>query len=99
MTFDPVHHQAHIDKTKCINCGMCARACPYQAITNYKRPCKAVCPAGAISYNEDGISVIDEKKCTRCGSCACCLPVWCHPGQVFHPQCRRYPQGCEERRT
>lgn len=74
ITFDPVHHQAHIDKTKCINCGMCARACPYQAITNYKRPCKAVCPAGAISYNDDGISVIDEKKCTRCGSCAAACP-------------------------
>ncbi|MEG0018728.1 MAG: 4Fe-4S binding protein, partial [Hydrogenoanaerobacterium sp.] len=31
ITFD--HHQkAHIDKSKCVECGMCAKVCPYSAI-------------------------------------------------------------------
>ncbi|MDR3292688.1 MAG: 4Fe-4S binding protein, partial [Clostridiales bacterium] len=35
------HQQkAHIDKSKCVECGACARVCPYSAIVNYKRPCE-----------------------------------------------------------
>ena len=33
------HHHAHIDKSKCVNCGRCAEACPYSAIMNLRRPC------------------------------------------------------------
>jgi len=66
--------RAHIDKTKCINCGMCARACPYQAISNFRRPCENACAVNAIHAGEDGISVIDEKKCTRCGACTYACP-------------------------
>lgn len=62
-------HRSHIDASKCKECGKCAQACPYNAIASLKRPCKFSCPVDAISYDENGISVIDEKKCIRCGLC------------------------------
>ena len=34
------NHVAHIDKSKCVECGMCAKVCPYSAIINRKRPCQ-----------------------------------------------------------
>ena len=40
ITFDE-HQKAHIDKTKCVECGACAKVCPYSAITNQKRPSKS----------------------------------------------------------
>ncbi len=58
-----------IDATKCRECGQCAKACPYNAIAHLKRPCKFSCPVDAITYDENGISVIDEGKCIRCGQC------------------------------
>ncbi|MDD3369901.1 MAG: 4Fe-4S dicluster domain-containing protein [Lachnospiraceae bacterium] len=62
-------HRSHIDAAKCKECGKCAKACPYHAIADLKRPCKFSCPVDAITYDEHGISVIDEKKCIRCGLC------------------------------
>lgn len=61
--------RSHIDASKCKECGKCASACPYHAIAGLKRPCKYNCPVNAITYDENGISVIDEKKCIRCGLC------------------------------
>ena len=61
--------RSRIDPNKCKECGMCAKACPYNAIAHLKRPCKFSCPVDAIHYNDLGISVIDEKKCIRCGHC------------------------------
>ena len=58
-----------IDGNKCKECGMCAKACPFQAIVHLERPCKRSCPAGAISYDENGYCIIDEAKCIRCGHC------------------------------
>lgn len=63
------NHQAHIDKTKCINCGACSRACQYTAIVNRKRPCENACPVKAISANEDQAARISHDKCINCGAC------------------------------
>ena len=68
ISFD--HHQkAVIDKTKCVECGMCAKVCPYTAIMNYKRPCMSACKVNAISMNEDKAATIDNDKCISCGAC------------------------------
>ncbi|MDY4888369.1 MAG: 4Fe-4S dicluster domain-containing protein [Sphaerochaetaceae bacterium] len=64
------HHQkAHIDKSKCVECGMCAQNCPYSAIHNFKRPCENACKVNAISMNDDKSAKIDNSKCTSCGAC------------------------------
>ena len=62
-------HVAHIDKTKCVECGQCARVCPYSAIINRKRPCQLACKIKAISINEDNAAAIDNSKCIQCGAC------------------------------
>ena len=62
-------YRSHINANKCKECGKCVQACPYNAIAQLKRPCKFSCPVDAISYDEQGISVIDESKCIRCGKC------------------------------
>ena len=63
------NHQAHIDKSKCINCGACARACQYTAIINRKRPCENACTVKAIEANEDQAAKINDDKCIKCGAC------------------------------
>lgn len=61
--------KAHIDKSKCVECGMCAKVCPYTAIMNFKRPCVSACKVKAISMNEDKAAKIDNDKCISCGAC------------------------------
>lgn len=68
ITFDQ-NHVAHIDKTKCKECGACAKVCPYSAIHNYKRPCETACKIKAISMGEDKQACIDNSKCISCGAC------------------------------
>ena len=68
ITFDH-NHVAHIDKTKCVECGACAKVCPYTAITQRVRPCQTACKIKAISINEDGAAAIDNEKCISCGAC------------------------------
>jgi len=68
ITFDH-NHVAHIDKSKCVECGMCAKVCPYTAIVNRTRPCQNDCKVKAISMNEDKAAVINNEKCTSCGAC------------------------------
>ena len=68
ISFDH-NHVAHIDKSKCVECGQCAKVCPYSAIINRKRPCQVACKVKAISINEDNAATIDNKKCIQCGAC------------------------------
>lgn len=63
------HQKAHIDKTKCRECGACAKVCPYSAISDFKRPCQQACKVDAISMNEDQAAAIDNEKCISCGAC------------------------------
>lgn len=68
LTFDD-NHVAHIDKTKCKECGACSRVCPYSAIVSRKRPCQNACKIKAISMNENKAATIDNDKCISCGAC------------------------------
>ena len=68
ISFDS-DHVAHIDKTKCKECGACARVCPYTAIVGRKRPCQNACKVKAVSMNEQKAAAIDNEKCIQCGAC------------------------------
>lgn len=68
ISFDH-NHVAHIDKSKCVECGQCAKVCPYSAIINRKRPCQIACKVKAIKINDDNAAYIDNDKCTNCGAC------------------------------
>ena len=68
ISFDE-NHVAHIDKSKCKECGACAKVCPYTAIVSRKRPCQVACKVKAISMDEDKTATIDNSKCIQCGAC------------------------------
>ena len=68
ISFDH-NHVAHIDKSKCKECGACAKVCPYTAIVSRKRPCQNACKVKAISMNEQKAAKIDNHKCIQCGAC------------------------------
>ncbi len=68
ITFDN-NHVAHIDKSKCIQCGQCAKVCPYSAIIDRKRPCQIACKVKAISIKDDNTAEINDEKCIQCGAC------------------------------
>ncbi len=63
------HHVAHIDEDKCVDCGACAKVCPYHAITSRKRPCETACKVKAIQKSEDNSAKIINEKCIACGAC------------------------------
>ncbi len=67
-------HAAIIDQDKCIKCGRCVEACPYQAILRFGRPCAQACGAKAIDSDDLGRAKINQDKCVSCGLCIVACP-------------------------
>ncbi len=63
-----------IDQEKCIKCGKCKKACPYDAIAHKERPCAKACGVKAITTDAYGRAKIDVDKCVGCGQCMVSCP-------------------------
>ncbi len=74
-----------INPDKCIKCGKCAKACPYNAIIHMERPCAASCGMDAIQSDDQGRAVINQDKCVACGQClvSCPFGAIVDKGQIF----------------
>lgn len=66
--------KSYIDQDKCIKCGKCKAACPYDAISHNIRPCEQACGVKAIGSDEQGRASILEDKCVSCGMCMVSCP-------------------------
>ncbi len=79
------NNRSYIDLEKCIRCGKCAKACPYNAIVHLQRPCAAACGMDAIESDEHGRAVINQDKCVACGQClvSCPFGAIVDKGQIF----------------
>lgn len=64
-----VHGKAEIDQELCIKCGKCYKACSFNAIVKFERPCEKACSMHAIGKDEYGRADIDYDKCVSCGMC------------------------------
>jgi [FeFe] hydrogenase (group B1/B3) len=64
-----VQNRAYIDKSRCVECGLCKKSCQYGAIIEISRPCERVCAVQAIVAGGDRKAAIDQDKCVECGSC------------------------------
>ncbi len=80
-----VNGRSHIDQEKCIKCGKCAKACPYNAIIHLERPCARSCGMDAIGSDGHGRATIDQNKCVACGQClvSCPFGAIVDKGQIF----------------
>ncbi len=79
------NNRSYIDLDKCIRCGKCAKACPYNAIVHLERPCAAACGMDAIVSDEHGRAQINQDKCVACGQClvSCPFGAIVDKGQIF----------------
>lgn len=66
--------RAEIDRDKCVNCGLCAKACSFHAIVQVPLACADACPVDAVGKSDDGRVVIDHERCIRCGRCQKACP-------------------------
>lgn len=70
-----VNGRSYINQDLCRECGMCKKACPYNAIAEVMRPCKRSCPTGALEINQhDRKAKIEKSKCISCGACMAACP-------------------------
>ena len=79
------NNRSYIDLDKCIRCGKCEKACPYNAIVHLERPCQAACGMDAIVSDENGKATINQDKCVACGQClvSCPFGAIVDKGQIF----------------
>lgn len=78
-----VQNQAYIDKTKCVECGLCKKSCSYGAIIEVNRPCEGACQLKAIKAGADRKAVIDYTKCVQCGGCKVACPFGAISDRTF----------------
>ncbi len=69
-----VNGKSVIDQSKCIKCGKCKEACPYDAIAKQERPCVRACGVNAIKKDDKGRAWIDPDMCVSCGMCMVSCP-------------------------
>lgn len=69
-----VNGKTVIDQEKCIHCGKCKKACPYDAIAHKERPCSKACGIKAITTDALGRAQIENEKCVGCGQCMVSCP-------------------------
>jgi carbon-monoxide dehydrogenase iron sulfur subunit len=70
--FNPVKSRGKVLLTVDRQIRYTVRVCCLQCEEAY---CLAVCPAGAISENSDGVKIVNEDKCLGCRLCEIACPV------------------------
>ncbi len=79
------NERSFIDQDKCIKCGKCKAACPYDAIAKKHRPCQKACGVDAIENDKFGRAYINTEKCVSCGMCmvSCSFGAISDKSQIF----------------
>lgn len=70
-----INKRAHINQDKCIECGKCSAVCPFEAISDVKRPCITSCKIKAIKIETNTKkAIINQDECINCGACVSRCP-------------------------
>ena len=63
--YEPVRMVAEVDQRACAGCGMCAQACPYEAIELRTK---------WVNGQQSTLPEVDRLLCHGCGTCAATCP-------------------------